>query len=174
MKETQVINDVLNGNTEAYAELIGRYHIGLIIHCERLIGDREEAEDIAQEAFVKAYTNLKKFNPEYSFSTWLYKIATNAALDYMRKHKKQIQVEDIEQLTQVTENNFLEKEQHQAVRDAVKKLKPPEYKYVIEAYYWRGLSYQEIAQELNKPINTIGTYILRAKTKLKGELSWLQ
>lgn len=175
MNEAQVIQHVLDGNTEAYAELVKRYHIGLIIHCERLVGDRDDAEDIAQEAFIKAYGNLKKFNPQQShFSTWLYKIATNLALDHLRKHRRQVQVEDIELVAEATEPTYLEEERLVAVRRAVHILEPPEYKQVIEAYYWRGLSYEQIAKEMNKPINTIGTYIRRAKSQLKGELSWLR
>jgi RNA polymerase sigma-70 factor (ECF subfamily) len=175
MNETQVIHHVLDGNPEAYADLVKRYHIGLIIHCERLVGNRDDAEDVAQEAFIKAYGNLKKFNPQRShFSTWLYKIATNLALDHLRKHKRQIQVEDIELVAEATEPVFLEEERQAAVRRAVNILEPPEYKQAIEAYYWRGLSYEQIAKEMDKPINTIGTYIRRAKSRLKGELSWLQ
>jgi RNA polymerase sigma-70 factor, ECF subfamily len=175
MNETQVIHHVLDGNPEAYADLVKRYHIGLIIHCERLVGNRDDAEDVAQEAFIKAYGNLKKFNTQQShFSTWLYKIATNLALDHLRKHKRQIQVEDIELVAEATEPVFLEEERQAAVRHAVNILEPPEYKQAIEAYYWRGLSYEQIAKEMDKPINTIGTYIRRAKSQLKGELSWLQ
>jgi RNA polymerase sigma-70 factor (ECF subfamily) len=175
MNETQLIQHVLSGDSQAYADLVKRYHIGLIIHCERLVGDRDDAEDVAQEAFIKAYRNLKKFNPQQSrFSTWLYKIATNLALDHLRKHKRRVQVEDIELVAEATEPAYLEEERHSAVRRAVSILTPPEYKHAIEAYYWRGLSYEQIAKEMDKPINTIGTYIRRAKSQLKGELSWLQ
>jgi len=85
MNETITIQKIIDGDTDAYAHLVARYHVGLIIHCERLCGDRDQAEDIAQEAFIKAFNNLRNFKPAQSkFSTWLYKIATNKAIDYLR------------------------------------------------------------------------------------------
>jgi len=175
MNESKVIQRILAGQPNAYVDLVKRYHVGLIIHCEQLVKDRDEAEDIAQEAFIRAYKNLKKFKPEQSrFSTWLYKIATNLALDYLRKQKRHVRTEDIELLAEATQPAFLEEEQKNAVRAAVAKLEPPEYKEVIEAYYWHGQSYTQIAQIMNKPVSTIGTYIRRAKAQLKGELLWLK
>jgi RNA polymerase sigma-70 factor (ECF subfamily) len=175
MNESEVIQRTIDGDIDSYAELVTRYHIGLIIHCEQLVKDRDEAEDIAQEAFIKAYKNLKKFNATKSkFSTWLYKIATNLALDHLRKQKHIVHPEDIELLAETTQPVILENERKDAVRRAVDMLEPPEYKEVIEAYYWRGMSYDEIAESMHKPVNTIGTYIRRAKQQLKGELLWLK
>lgn len=175
MNETEVLQRILAGQPDAYADLVKRYHIGLIIHCEQLVKDRDEAEDIAQEAFIKAYRNLKKFKPEQSrFSTWLYKIATNLALDYLRKQKRTVHPEDIELVAEATQPTFLEDEQKKAVRSAVAQLQPPEYKEAIEAYYWHGQSYNQIAKSMDKPVSTIGTYIRRAKAQLKGELLWLK
>lgn len=175
MNESEVIQRTIDGDIDAYAKLVTRYHIGLIIHCEQLVKDRDEAEDIAQEAFIKAYKNLKKFNATKSrFSTWLYKIATNLALDYLRKQKRLVHPGDIELLAETTQPVVLENERKNAVRRAVETLEPPEYKEVIEAYYWRGMSYDEIAESMNKPVNTIGTYIRRAKQQLKGDLLWLK
>ncbi len=173
MEEPKIIKEIINGNAQAYAALVDRYHTGLIIHCESLVNDRDDAEDIAQEAFIKAYNNLSKFdNTQSRFSTWLYKIATNLAIDHLRKQKRQIQVEDVEALAQTTEPAFIKNEECAAVRQAVSKLTPPEYKEVIEAYFWHGLSYEQIAAKMNKPTSTIGTYIRRAKLQLKGELLW--
>lgn len=175
MNESEVIRRTLNGQPNAYADLVKKYHIGLIIHCEQLVKDRDEAEDIAQEAFIKAYKNLKKFKAEQSrFSTWLYKIATNLALDYLRKQKRITHPEDIELIADATHPTFLEEERKQAVRSAVETLQPPEYKEAIESYYWQGLSYDQIAKNMNKPTSTIGTYIRRAKQQLKGDLLWLK
>lgn len=172
MNETTTIRAVLAGNTKRYAELVEHYHIGLIIHCERIVKDRADAEDVAQEAFIKAFEQLKNYDPTRSrFSTWLYKIATNKSLDYLRKHARQLNVEDIELLAEATMPHFIEQEEKEALRKAVRELMPPEYRHVIEAYYWQGKSYQQIARETHRSVNTIGTWMHRAKLQLKGKLS---
>jgi RNA polymerase sigma-70 factor (ECF subfamily) len=165
--ETEVIQDVLAG-VDRYAELVERYHVGLIIHCEHIINDRDAAEDVAQEAFVKAYLDLKRYDSGKSrFSTWLYKIATNLALDYMRKHKRQMTVDDVEALAEATMPTYLEDEARDEIRKAVASLVPPEYRRVIEAYYWEGKTYQQIAEAEGVPLNTARTWLRRAKLQLK-------
>ncbi len=171
MNETEVIQDVVAG-LDRYEELVNRYHVGLIIHCEGLVGDRDIAEDIAQEAFIKAFIELKKFNPgKARFSTWLYRIATNLALDHLRKSKRHLSVEDIETIAEVTMPAFLEEERKQEVRKAVLTLVPPEYRQVIEAYYWNGKSYNQIADDMHLELNTVRTWLRRAKLQLREKLS---
>lgn len=175
MNELELIKTITDGKIEEYAKLVNRYHFGLIIHCERLVGDRDDAEDIAQEAFLKAYNSLSKFEGHQSkFSTWLYRIATNLAFDHLRKRKKWVKVEDIEAIAKTTEPAFIKEEERVAIRLAVSKLTPPEYRKVIEEYYWHGLSYDQIAKKMNKPTGTIGTYIRRAKLQLKEDLIWIK
>ena len=170
MNETEAIKDILAG-IDRYAELIERYHVGLIIHCDRLVQNRSDAEDIAQEAFVKAYLKLKDYKPEKSrFSTWLYKIATNLAIDFLRKHRRSIAVEDVEVFAEVTMPTHIEDEERAVLQKAVKDLMPPEYRRVIEAYYWDGKSYDEIATAESVPLNTVRTWIRRAKLQLKEQI----
>jgi RNA polymerase sigma-70 factor, ECF subfamily len=172
MDETTVIQSVTKGDINKYEQLVNRYHVGLIIHCERLTGDRESAEDIAQEAFIKAYERLNEFDSSKSrFSTWLYKIATNKAIDYLRANKRTVPTEDIEILADIAAPDYAAEEQNRHVRDAVAKLQPPTHRQVVEAYYWQGKSYQEIADELNTPINTVRTWLRRAKEQLRSDLS---
>ncbi|HSW74884.1 MAG TPA: sigma-70 family RNA polymerase sigma factor [Candidatus Saccharimonadales bacterium] len=170
-KEKTIIQEVLDG-ADRYEELVNAYHIGLIIHCEHLVGDRDDAEDIAQEAFIKAYMQLGKFNPEKArFSTWLYRIATNLAIDFLRSRRRHVDVSDIEAIAEATMPRFIEAERQTEIIHAVEGLKPPEFRQVIEAYYWRGESYQDIANAMNTPINTVRSRIRRAKLQLKGILS---
>jgi RNA polymerase sigma-70 factor, ECF subfamily len=172
MDENTIIKSVNDGDINKYEQLVTRYHAGLIIHCERLTGDRESAEDIAQEAFIKAYERLSEFDSSKSrFSTWLYKIATNKAIDYLRANKRRVPTEDIEVLAETAAPDYAAEEQNRLVRDAVAKLQPPTHRQVVEAYYWRGMSYQEIADELNTPINTVRTWLRRAKEQLRSDLS---
>jgi RNA polymerase sigma-70 factor (ECF subfamily) len=171
MDETELIAAIKNG-IDRFSELVERYQAGLIIHCDRLVGNRDDAEDIAQEAFVRAYVQLERFDPKRArFSTWLYKIATNLAIDYLRKHTRQVIVEDIETIAGATMPVHLEEEERREIRAAVAKLMPPEYCQVIEAYYWEGKSYQQIADEKQVPVNTVRTWIRRAKLQLREKIS---
>jgi len=169
--EEIIIQAVLDG-ADRYEELVRRYHVGLIIHCEHIIGNRDDAEDIAQEAFIKAYLELNTFNVKKAhFSTWLYKIATNLAIDFLRKNKRRVNVDDIETIAEATMPAYLEEDEKWAVVQAVTRLHPPEFRHVIESYYWEGKSYQDIADEANIPINTVRSRLRRAKLQLKEMLS---
>lgn len=174
MKETnesEIIRAVIDG-ADRYAELVERYHIGLIIHCEQLVGDRDEAEDVTQEAFVKAYLQLKHYDASKGrFSTWLYRIATNESISYLRRNKRRVHVEDLETIAEATMPEYIEEDERRQVRQSVKELRPPEQRRVIEAYFWEGKSYQQIADEMQAPVNTVRTWIRRAKLQLKEKLS---
>lgn len=171
MDELQTIQAVKDGSTDRYADLVERYQIGLIIYCERLLGDRSEAEDIAQAAFIKAYNNLGGFKPDKArFSTWLYKIARNEAIDFLRKHRRVQATDEVEGLEPST-LDLLDEELKREVRDAVLALVPPEQRRAVEAYYWEGKSYQDIADEMHVPINTIKSWLHRAKNQLRKALA---
>lgn len=170
MDEKQIIINVLNGDIEQYADLVERYRVGLIIYCERLIGDRMEAEDIAQQSFIKAYEKLETFRPDKGrFSTWLYKIAANQAIDFLRKHKRLHVSDNIEDFESIVPD-FLSEELLRDVRGAVLALMPPEHRLAIEAYYWKGKSCQAIADEMGVPLNTVKSWLRRAKTQLRKAL----
>lgn len=171
MNETQCISRVVNGEPEAYRDLVERYQTGLIIHCENILKDRQDGEDVAQEAFIKAFTQLTKFNSEKAqFSTWLYRIATNLCIDYLRKHKRQVHVTDIEAHIEQTSPQYMNNDEVQQLRELVETLEPPKYAEIIKAYFWEGKSYQEIAKTHNTSTNTIGTWMSRAKQQLKERL----
>jgi len=169
--EKKLIETIRSSDSEQYRELVTRYQTGLIIHCENILKDRAQAEDIAQEAFVKAYYQLSKFDVEKGrFSTWLYKIATNLALDDLRKNKRKAVVEDIELQAAATMPVYLEEDDKRTIRDAITTLEPPKYGDVIKAYFWDGKSYDAIAKEYDTNASTIGTWIRRAKAQLKEKL----
>jgi RNA polymerase sigma-70 factor, ECF subfamily len=172
MKEKHIIQAVLEGDAEQYRLLVERYQTGLIIHCENLMKNRADGEDIAQEAFIKAYQSLKNFDDDKArFSTWLYKIATNKAIDHLRKKKRSVNVEDIEQFADITMLVEVPEDEIMLLRQAVDGLEPPVYSQVIKAYFWEGKSYQEIARELDVTTNTVGTWMHRAKAQLKEAIA---
>lgn len=171
-EESEHIEQVLAGKPAAYRPLVERYHVGLIIHCEQLLRDRSEAEDVAQEAFIHAYNKLPDYDASKGrFSTWLYRIATNKCLDTLRRRKRQLDVEDIEMIAEATMPTHMEDDEARALRKAVLELTPPQYRRIIEAYFWEGKSYQEIALELDMTVSNVGVSMGRAKLKLKEVLS---
>lgn len=173
MNEEEIITAVRGGETDQYAALVERYWIGLVIYCERLVGQRSDAEDIAQKSFIKAFNQLNNFDMQRSrFSTWLYRIAKNTAIDQLRanKHAVAFAEEDLETFDPAS-LTVERDEANRELREAVAALKPKEQRQVIEAYYWRGKSYQTMADEMGVPINTIKTWMHRAKQQLRGVLS---
>lgn len=172
VKEKLIITRVLEGETDSYRELVERYQTGLIIHCENILNDRQDGEDMAQEAFIKAFKSLDKFSSNKArFSTWLYRIASNLCIDFLRKNKKVFNVEDIERYTQEIDPASIEIDEIEKVRMLVEQLEPPKFAEVIKAYFWEGKSYQEIAVAFNTSTNTVGSWINRAKSQLRKELS---
>lgn len=167
-QENYIIQAVITGDTEQYRQLVERYQTGLIIHCENLVKNRADAEDIAQDAFIKAYQSLRTFNANKAqFSTWLYRIATNKAIDHLRKSKRTVNVDDIEVLADTTMPITLADDEIALLRQAVDTLEPPVYSRVIKAYFWESKSYEKIAKELDVPMSTVGTWMRRAKAQLK-------
>jgi len=171
MDENDAISAVCHGDTDKFAELVERYRVGLVIYCERMLGDRDEAEDVAQKAFIKAYSQLSNFDPGRSrFSTWLYRIATNEGIDHLRKSKRFTTSEDLEAMEPI-EPDAIKEEMIQEVRKAVLALMPPEQRRAIEAYYWEGKSCQVIADEMGVSLNTVKSWLRRAKAQLRSKLS---
>jgi len=171
-QETIYIEQVLGGDSEQYRHLVERYHVGLIIHCEQLLQDRAEAEDVAQESFIHAFEKLQTYDATKArFSTWLYRIATNKCLDILRRRHRQLDVDDIELIAEATMPAHAEDEEVRKLREAVLALTPPQYRRVIEAYFWEGKSYQQIADELSMTPTNVGVSILRAKAQLREVLS---
>ena len=172
MDEEKIITQIKNGDTEAYRLLIERYQAGLIIHCENIMKNREDGEDIAQEAFIKAFRNLDSFSIKQArFSTWLYRIATNLCIDTLRKHRHKVHIKDVEAFVETTEPSFMEEEEKVLLQKMINELEPPKYGALIRAYFWEGKSYQELAAEYHTSTNTVGTWMRHAKAQLREKLS---
>lgn len=168
--ELTAIKQVLGGDHDAYRVLVERYHKGLINHLYSVVGEREVAEDLAQEAFIKAFDKLDSYDSRYAFSTWLYKIATNKAYSHLRK-RKHLPLYDAEQ--HQSDEDVSEKverrEQQRKVRASVQRLSN-HYRAVVSLYYWQGLSYEEVALAVDAPVGTVKTWLHRAKNELREDL----
>ncbi len=177
-KDRELVSRALEGDQHAYALLVQKYQRGLLLHIKRTIGDEAGVEDLVQEAFIKAFKALSTYSESYAFSTWLYKIASNHAIDYKRKRRlattsldKPITTRDGEVRQEVPDVSYrpdreLEGGQRtNIIQEAIDSL-PPKYNRVIIMRHQQEKSYEEIAQELGLPLGTIKAHIFRARRLL--------
>jgi RNA polymerase sigma-70 factor (ECF subfamily) len=166
-----------HGDRRAYAELMDRYRESLYFKLIKMMGNETDADDMTIEAFGKAFNNLHTYSPEYAFSTWLFRIATNNCIDYMRKKRiKPVSLERpifqendrldfemrIADLSADPEMLIIKEQKNQNLRAIVEKLKP-HYRILIELRYYKEYSYEEISEKLDLPIGTVKAKLFRAK-----------
>lgn len=188
--DTDLIALALKGSEKAYRELLGRYQRPVFSLIYRMVRDRELAEDISQETFVKVFNHLGSFNPKYKFSSWIFKIASNLAIDHLRKKdlktvsldgSRHAETPDQVEATRITvespgENpeEFLEaKELGEEIERAIEALRP-EYRSAILLRHVEGRPYEEIAEIMDIPLGTVKTYIHRARSELRQTLGHLR
>lgn len=168
--ESELIARILDGDENAYASLIDRHKEGLYRHCFKFMHDEDEAEDIAHEAFIEAFVHLDRYNPQFRFSTWLYKIATNIALMRLRKQQaRPLYDDELDKLISGLPDNetvILYQELHDAVENL-----PAQYRTIVSMHYWQGKSYMEIAAQMGTSVGSIKGWMSRAKKLLKEVLS---
>ena len=163
------------GDQTAYAQLLDFYRDSLYYTMLKMSNNPYDAEDLTIEAFGKAFKNLRQYTPDFAFSTWLFKIAANNCIDYLRKKKKissTIQNKDNTEQDEVTvklesqfrdpEEHIINKEKIVLMRDVVEKLKP-HYRRLIKMRYFDELTYDEIVQELGLPLGTVKVQLFRAR-----------
>jgi RNA polymerase sigma factor (sigma-70 family) len=172
-----LVDQARNGNEKAFASLLNRYRDSIYYMLIKMVNNPVDAEDLTIEAFGKAFRNLDTYTPSYAFSTWLFKIATNNCIDFIRKKRTMPPL--IDQIPQEGEDYTVEIKSempdpeeilinHQKItelRDVVSQLKP-RYKVLIQLRYFKEFSYEEIAAELRIPIGTVKAQLSRAKTLL--------
>lgn len=166
---------VEHGSQRAYSELMAMYKDTIYFMLLKMAGNPEDAEDLTIEAFGKAFKNLSQYTPEYAFSTWLFKIASNNCIDFIRKKKKNVlNFEANEELNESArasnlmadsgdpEENLLRSQKVKIMRELVEGLKP-RYRRLIELRYFEELSYEEICVEMNLPLGTVKAQLFRAR-----------
>jgi len=173
VSDIELINKCLSGEHDAFSELVSRYKRLIFKVVYNIINNENEVNDISQEVFLKIYKSLGSYNPEYKFSTWIVRIATNQCLDIVRK--KKVDSVPIEEVTEVAsrgntpEEFYIQKEKSRMVRDAVSEL-PEKYRIPIILFHQNGLSYEEMMKVMNEPITIIKNRLYRARLMLKGKL----
>ena len=178
----QRVREVLKGDQNAFGEIVEIYKDKVFQLCFRMLGNRHEAEDMAQEAFVRAYVNIHTFNIKLKFSTWLYRIATNLCIDRIRKKKPDYYLDAevagtdglnlYSQIAADTENPIDEVESleiHDTIQKEILKL-PEKYRSVIVLKYIDELSLKEISEILDMPVGTVKTRIHRGREALIKQL----
>lgn len=180
--DSDLVKRAKKGDGKAYDELNRLYKDAVYSIIYRMVHNRQEAEDLTQEAFIKAYNSINSFNEEYAFSTWLFKIATNNCIDFFRKRKlrtysmeKTVKYKDDEIQIEYADPNptaekeLLSSEKSRMIKHAVEKL-PEKYKTAIVLRHHEERSYEEIAEILNLPLGTVKARIFRAREMLKKSL----
>lgn len=169
--EAQLIRDSIAGDQLAFAELVRRHRSFVLALVYRLCGDAAQAEDIAQDVFVRVWQSLPGFRLQAAFRTWLYRIATNLAIEQLRRTRPTTGIEHIALAARDTpEDSVLQAEECRAVRDAILRL-PLQSRLVLILREYEGLSYKEIASALDIPIGTVMSRLSYARQHLQKDLS---
>ncbi len=183
-QDMDLVEKARKGDQLAYGELLGRYRDAIYFMLLKMVNSPIDAEDLTIEAFGKAFKNIEQYTPNYAFSTWLFKIATNNCIDHIRKKRashvsldQTLDGEDsllpsamIQADTLDPELTMINKQKVKHMRNIVSKLKP-RYRQLVELRYFKEFSYEEIATELDIPIGTVKAQLFRARELLQNILS---
>lgn len=177
-----LVEQALTGDESAYQVLMEKYKNALYHHIRKMVRDRSEIDDLVQESFIKAFSALDSYSTQYAFSTWLYKIATNHTIDYLRKRKlptysidkpiktKEGEMEyELPDTTYRPDRHIVEDQRRNLIQEAIDAL-PPKYYRVIVMRHQQEKSYEEIARELDLPLGTVKAHIFRARELLNKYL----
>ena len=181
--DLDLVGKAVNGDQKSFAELMGRYRDAIYFMLLKMVNNKSDAEDLTIEAFGKAFKNIHQYSPNYAFSTWLFKIASNNCIDFLRKKRTNVVSidggisEDKENDTPIhlkdetpdPEEYLIKQQKAVLMRTVVKKLKP-RYRILIELRYFREFSYEEIAVELDLPLGTVKAQLFRARELLFNTL----
>ena len=190
LPDADVVALAQQGRDAAYRELIRRYERPVFSLIIRMVRDRETAEDLAQETFIKVLNHIDRYRPEFRFSSWLFKISNNVAIDHLRRRQlptismdgapdaaTQAQIEatsfDVDSRAENALEELEARELGTAIERAIGKLRP-EYRSCIMLRHVEGRSYEEIAATLDLPLGTVKTYIHRARHELRKDLEHLK
>lgn len=177
LTDGELIVSAMSGRSESFEELVHRYQRPITGYVFRMLGDYEASLDVTQEVFIKVYNSLAKYSDEYKFSTWLYRIAHNAAIDHMRRNSvtpQSIETENADGTFQLQlESSDLSPEKHHERNewrneiDAVVRCLPAAYRDLIILRHARELSYDEIAEVTALPLGTVKNRLFRAREMMR-------
>lgn len=181
-QDLRLVKLAVEGNEKAFADLMDRYRDSIYYMLLKMVNNPSDADDLTIEAFGKAFKNIHLYTPRYAFSTWLFRIATNNCIDFIRKKKsaptaleqKQDEQDDpasnLQSDTPGPEEEMMQKQKIKHLSNVVSQLKP-KYRKLIELRYYKEYTYEEIARELKLPLGTVKAQIFRAKELLFNIMS---
>lgn len=179
MEDYKIVLQALSGSEKAYKELFEKYKSSVFFMILKMVNDRIEAEGLMCETFEKAFANLRDYSPQFAFSTWLFKIASNNTIDFIRKQKAKTvslnfndvskdergYIETLASDIRTPEEEIVHGERAALMREAVSLLKG-RYRELVELRYFEEYSYEEIAEQLNLPLGTVKAQLFRAREML--------
>lgn len=171
-REHELIRLARRGDAEAFGELVARHQETVFSIAYRLTRTRQEAEDVAQDAFIKAYQALDRFDLERPFVPWLHRITTNTALNCIRRRRPEAELVEETLLADPApgpEARTVASEESARLRAAVAML-PPNYRAAIDLRHFQGFSYREISDALNVPLSDVKSWLFRARRRLRDAL----
>lgn len=168
--DESIVASIVAGDVDAYAEIMARYELKLHRYVTYLIHNQTMADDVVQDTFIKAYQNLNGFNPKYKFSSWIYRISHNEAMNAIKKvrHMSDVDIDELpdtgydQRIEELVDNNILSEDVH----GCLGKLEP-KYREVIQLVYFENMKYEEVSDVLRIPASTVGVWLSRAKTRLR-------
>ena len=178
LSDFEVIRLCIEQDRDAFSEIVARYKNLVYSIVLRMVDNTDDANDMAQEVFIKAYKNLARYHPEFKFSTWIMRIATNHVIDFRRKRRLETVSMDEnpnETLTLPSQSNspegdLIQKEDSQQIKTLLNEL-PDIYKVPIVLFHQQGMSYQEISEVIQEPLSKVKNRIFRGRRLLKEGLS---
>lgn len=171
INDEEIIDRVVKGDADMFGEIMQRYEPRLVRYVIYLIHDEAMASDVVQETFIKSYKNLQSFNAKYKFSSWIYRIAHNEAMNAVKREKHIVQDLDVEEMHEATyEMTTIQDIDRAILQGNVKACLDSldlRYREVLMLQYYENMKYNEIADVLHMPASTVGVWASRGKTMLK-------
>jgi RNA polymerase sigma-70 factor (ECF subfamily) len=181
LADSELVTTAVAGREEGFEELVRRYQRPISAYVYRMVGDYDAALDLTQEVFIKVYGSLSRYKPEYKFSTWIYKIAHNSAVDHLRRHstREQSLMKDFEgdqreisiESHRPSPEQESEREERRAEIEAVVRQLPSAYRELIVLRHSHDMSYDEIAEVTGLPLGTVKNRLFRARDVMRQEFS---
>ena len=176
----ELVRSAIAGREAGFEELVRRYQRPIAAYVYRMVGDYDAALDLTQEVFIKVYNSLTRYRSEFKFSTWIYKIAHNAAIDYLRRHtvreqtlcssidgdRREISIES----RRLTPEQESERRERRSEIESVVQLLPAAYRELIALRHSHDLSYDEIAEVTGLPLGTVKNRLFRAREAMRDQL----
>ena len=182
MKEIEIISvikECLNGNKESFSKIIRHYQKPIFKLCLHFLNSLQDAEDATMDIFLKIYSSLNSYNPDYKFKTWIFRIAINHITDILRKRKRE-KIAFSEFPEKIAHNEpktpefiFFKKLEISKVKKAIKQI-PLKYKTILMLKYYHDFSYEQVGKILNIPRNTVASLLFRGKQELRKKLQVME